>query len=268
LIQRAQIYQYDRAVSVVGAKLLEIGTERGTTTAEFESAFGPRTAMVLYPAHLDEVLGVLSLEQVVAIARRHGVPVFVDAAAQVYPLERFTGFIARGADLVCYSTKYFGGPNSTGILIGRADLIDAAVPQGFIGFETVTNRKGFGRPFKLDRQEIVAVVVAVQEWLTMDHAVRLAGLEQRIARISTFLQGLPGVTLELLKRPGSAPRVLRVTLDAGSARRDVPSVVAGLKEGQQMIYVNADATSVLVNPGPLHDDDVDIVGQRMRALLS
>ena len=81
--------------------------------------------------------------------------------------------------LVGYGSKYFGGVNSAGILAGKKPLVEAAVSQGFIGFETQTNRKGIGRPLKLDRQEIVGVTVALQEWMSMDHEKRLARQEQR-----------------------------------------------------------------------------------------
>src|ERR671931_243993 len=113
-----------------------------------------------------------------ALAHGKGVPVLVDAAAQVYPLERFLSFSKTGADLIAYSCKYFGGPNSTGILVGRRELIEAASLQGFIGFEHVTNRKGLGRGYKLDRQEIVCAVIAVEDWLSMDHERRLADVER------------------------------------------------------------------------------------------
>ena len=224
---------------------------------------------MLYPAHLDQVAGALPLDKVLEIAHGKGVPVLVDAAAQIYPIERMLSYPRGGADLVAYSVKYMGGPNSSGILCGKKALVDAAVPQGFIGFETVTNRKGYGRPFKLDRQEIVAAMVCLQEWLETDHDRRTADLERRIAGWTRQLEGVPGVTLELIKRPGSAPRVLRLAVDASAARRSADEVWEGLRAGSPAIFCNRDQSGALMlNPGPVHERDVELVGQRLRALLS
>jgi D-glucosaminate-6-phosphate ammonia-lyase len=269
VIQASQTYQYDRSVTIVGTTLVEVGDASGTTAAQLEAALTADVACVLYPAHLDDVPGALPLQQVLDLAHARGVPVLVDAAAQVYPLERMLSFPRGGADLVAYSVKYMGGPNSSGILCGKKALIDAAVPQGFIGFETVTNRKGFGRPFKLDRQEIVGAMVCLQEWLETDHDRRAAELERRIAGWVRQLEGLPGLEHELLKRPGSAPRVLRLSIDAAAAKRSADDVYQGLRDGSPAIFCNRDQSGALMlNPGPVHERDVDLVGQRLRALLS
>jgi L-seryl-tRNA(Ser) seleniumtransferase len=269
VIQRPQIYQYDRAVTTVGARLVEIGSAERTTPAELEATLGPQTACVLFAAHLDDLPGIVRLDEVLRIAHGKGVPVLVDAAAQVYPLERFLSFPKTGADLIAYSCKYFGGPNSTGILVGRRELIEAASLQGFIGFEHVTNRKGLGRGYKLDRQEIVCAVIAVEDWLSMDHGRRLADVERRIGVITRALEKLPGVSLELLRRPGAGPRALAITVDAAAAKRSAEDVVRELREGNPSIWVNARPGVILVNPEPLRaEGDVEIVARRIRELLA
>ena len=88
-------------------------------------AVGAKTAHILHPAHLDGTPGTLGLAEVSRIARAKGVPVFVDAAYSNDPPERMRTFIAGGADLVCFSAKYFGGPNAGGFIAGRADLMAA-----------------------------------------------------------------------------------------------------------------------------------------------
>src|SRR5205085_11036808 len=110
--------------------------------------------------------------------------------------------------------------HSSGILCGKKELIEAAVPQGFIGFETVAERKSFGRPLKLDRQEIVGVVTAVEEWFSMDHDKRVAELDRRLEAPQRRLPNPPGLSFEVLKREGNAPRVLRIGIDRAKARRD------------------------------------------------
>jgi hypothetical protein len=136
-------------------------------------------AAVFVPAHLDGKPGTLPLSEVLAIAHGAGIPVLVDAAGRIYPLDKFRSYTRDGADLVAFGAKYLGALNASGILCGRADLVKAATLHGFIGFETTAWEKSFGRPLKLDRQTIVAVVTALQEWFETDHDARLAGYEQR-----------------------------------------------------------------------------------------
>jgi seryl-tRNA(Sec) selenium transferase len=222
---------------------------------------------VLHPAHLEGQGTTLPLSRVLEIAHRRGVPVLVDAAGQVYPIEKFRGYPALGADLVCFGAKYIGAPHSTGILCGKKPLVDAAALQGFIGFESRTAHRAFGRPLKLDRQEIVAVVAALEEWLAMDHDQRLAGQEQTLRTIGQELDGLPGVQVEYLRRDGAAPRLLRVQIDPAAAARAAPVVIADLRAGSPPIYVGTEPDALLVNPSTLFPGEEQIVAQRLRALL-
>jgi seryl-tRNA(Sec) selenium transferase len=267
VIQKAQRYHYDHVTTIVGTTLVEVGDEDGTHPAQLEAALGPDVACVLYPAHLEGATGTLPLRQVVEIAHAKDVPVLVDAAGQVYPLDKFRSYPRTGADLICYGAKYIGSVHSSGILCGKKVLVEAASAQGFIGYETVSGGQAFGRPMKLDRQEIVAVVVAVQEWMAMDHDQRVAGLERRIDAIGRRLRGAPGIRLELVRQDGSSPRVLRIDVDPAVARADATSVALRLREGNPMVYVLATSESIIVNPSTLSDDDAEVVSQRLAAHL-
>jgi L-seryl-tRNA(Ser) seleniumtransferase len=267
VMQACQRYSYQRATTIVGTRLVEVGDENGATAEQLEAAIGPNTACVLYVAHLESRPGALSFERVLEIAHRKGVPVLTDAAGQVYPLDRMRSYTRRGADLVAFGAKYIGSVHSSGILCGKKALVDAAVPQGFIGFETVAERKSFGRPLKLDRQEIVGVITAVQEWFSMDHEQRVAELERRIGGLQRALQSAPGLSFEVLRREGNAPRLLRIAIDPTKARRDAPAVVAGLRAGNPMIQVNSDPSGILVNPSTVRPEDDQVVAGRLRELL-
>jgi L-seryl-tRNA(Ser) seleniumtransferase len=104
-------------------------------------------------------------------------------------------YTAAGADLVCFSAKYYGGPNTGGFVVGRKELVDAVAENDFTGFETGDHRY-FGRPFKLDRQLVVGVVLALQEWLEMDHDARFAGYIRTVGRLAEGLDGIPGISTE------------------------------------------------------------------------
>ena len=262
LIQQGHRYHYERAVTVPGAHLKDVAP------GQLEAALGPDVAAVLFPAHLDGAPGTLRLEDTIAAAHAKGVPVLVDAAGRVYPLELFTSYTRRGADLVAFGAKYIGALNASGILCGRKDLVSAATLHGFIGFETVAWEKSFGRPLKVDRQTIVAVVTALQEWFETDHEARLATYERRLEAIASELRGAPGANLSITKGDGPAPRVLRVGIDPAQARHDVPGLIRELWSGSPAIAVGRDGDhAILINPVTLREEDDGLVARRLGMLL-
>ena len=263
LIQRGHRYHYERVVTIVGARLVEVGGDAG----QLKAALGPQVAAVLVPAHLDGAPDSVRLGDVLRLAHAANVPVIVDAASRVFPIDLMKSYTRLGADLVAFGGKYFGGLNASGILCGRKALIEAAVPQGFIGYETVAYGKSFGRPLKLDRQTIVGVVVALQEWLSMDHDQRLRSFEQRLAAIAAELDGLPGVATSIEHGGGSTPRVLKLGIDPRRAARDVEGEVACLRSGTPAIVVGADTTSIWINPTTLKPEEDQVVARRLRELL-
>ena len=193
VIQRRHRYKYDRCARIPGAQLVEAGDEHGTTLEQLEAAITTQTAMILFPAHLDGKPGTIGLREVTRLAKRRNIPVLVDAAYLNYPTERMASFGKAGADLVCFSAKYFWGPNSGGFIYGRKELIDAVAGVDFTRYES-GKYLTFGRPFKLDRQIIAGVVVALEEWLAMDHEARWRGYA---AKVQHVMQALQGVTVPM-----------------------------------------------------------------------
>ena len=268
LIQAGHRYHYERAATVPGGRLVEVGEKSGTTADQLRSALGQNVAAVMFPAHLDGKPGTLSLAEVIAIAHERGVPVLVDAAGRVYPLDKFRSYARNGADLVAFGAKYVGALNASGILCGRKDLVDAAVQHSFIGFETTAWEKGIGRPLKLDRQTIVAVVTALQEWLETDHDARLADYERRLKAMAAELNGAPGVTIDLVNGDGPAPRVLRLSFDPARGRYDAATVLNKLWSGVPAIAVGRDGdAAITVNPVTLREEDDGVVASRLGELI-
>ncbi|HZW32493.1 MAG TPA: aminotransferase class V-fold PLP-dependent enzyme [Isosphaeraceae bacterium] len=266
LIQKKTRYKYDRCPTIVGARLVEVGDESGTSAAQLEAALGPRTACVLYFARMQGQPGVLPLSEVVEIAHRRGVPVLVDAAGEVFPLDYMKSWPASGADLVAYGSKYFGGPNSAGILCGRQDLIQSAAIQGFIGFES-TGSRSFGRPLKLDRQEIVAVVVALQEWFGLDHEARLRGYDRMVRAIAERLQGIPAITLTPLPAGGPATR-LEIAVQPRPNGRTAADVARVLRDGNPSIRLGLQGDVLSINVATVTPGDELVIAERLRGALS
>jgi D-glucosaminate-6-phosphate ammonia-lyase len=186
VIQRAHRYKYARCALLAGAELHEV---ESTSTGELADVLGDNVAAILHPAHLDGREGSLPLDEVLPVAREHGVPVVVDAAYLSFPTELIGRWANSGADLVCFSAKYFYGPNAGGFIVGRKDLMDAVALLDFTRFEAGPYLT-FGRPFKLDRTAIVATVLAFEEWLEMDHEARWAGYAERVTRLREELSAV------------------------------------------------------------------------------
>lgn len=267
-IQAGHRYHYERAVTVPGGRLVEVGDASGTTAAQLEAALTQNVVAVLFPAHLDGKSGTLSLDTVIEIAHAKGVAVLVDAAGRVYPLDKFRSYAHGGADLVAFGAKYIGALNASGILCGRKDLVEAATLHGFIGFETLAWEKSFGRPLKLDRQTIVAVVTALQEWFETDHDARLAGYERRLKGMAAEIEGAPGVSISMVNGDGPAPRVLRLAFDPARGRHDASGVVNSLWSGVPAIAVGRDGDdAITINPVTLREEDDGVVASRLGELL-
>lgn len=266
LIQTRQRYHYDRCLTVFGAKLVEVGTDSGTNSAQLQDAITDKTAAIHYfaPGGAD---GVLPLEECIRIGKAHGVPVIVDAASQIYPLERFYQYIKMGASLVGYGAKYFGACNSTGVLCGSKELVDAAYLHSFIGYESTPNYP-VGRPLKLDRQEVIAVAVALREWVSMDHDERIAGHWRKTDALQRALADIPNVTTERVIDERSLGNGLRVTLNENKLGKTVVQIADALSEGTPGILANSGGNSIHFAVAHLLDEDIEIIAERLRALLT
>lgn len=267
LIQAPMRYRYDRAVTVPGGRLVEVGDARAVTAAALDAAIGPQTAGILYAAREEGQPGTLSIPDVVRIARTRGVAVLIDAAAEVYPLERMTWLAgASGADLVCFGAKYFGSLQSTGILCGRPDLVEAAFAHSFIGYEVYENRS-IGRGYKVDRQGVAAAVTALEAWFEVDHDARLAEQARRIRTIAQALDGLPHVQAEPTWPRQGAWMQLRITLDPAGGRTPA-GVERALREGDPGVWVRLDGDDLNVCVHTLADGEEHVVARRLRQVLA
>ncbi len=265
LIQAPVRYHYDRAPSVAGGRLVDVGDQRGTTADQLRAAIGARTAAILHAARSDDTAGVLGTADVIRIAKEKHVPVLLDAAAEVHPLERMKWLASEcGADLVCFGAKYVGAMNSAGILCGTRERIEAAVLNNFIAYETYDNR-AMGRGFKIDRQEVVGTVVALREWLAMDHTARLADQDRRIQHLAAALAGLPHVKAERMRY--RAWLVLRVTFEKGSGKT-VAAVEQALREGAPSIRVRLEGDEFWVSVHTLKEGEDAIVAKRLRQVIA
>ena len=270
LIQERQRYWYDRCLELAGAKLVMFGNAEGTTRKDLEDAIGPNTAAVHYYAVAQEPdRQALSLEDTIEIAHDKGVPVLVDAAGQIYPLDLFGSYVRMGADFQCTAAKYMSSPQSTGLAFGSEDMIRKLALQSFVSYEGRRIR-GVGRPQKIDRQEMVGAVAAVRRWMTMNHEERLAETETKCRNMLDPLQGIPGVTVELLDNIiGHQPYGVTLEVDSSVTGISAHDVVDLLKAGDPPIWtrVREGDTGIVLHAFGLNEGEDKIVGQRIAALF-
>ena len=232
LVPRTHRNGYDRAITVAGAKLIDIGTAdrqtdaglRGLEAWEIETAIGPKTVALLGNASgaTEQDLPLLA-----DIAARHQLPLIVDAAAQLPPVSNLRAPLGAGGTLVVYSGgKAIGGPQASGILAGRRDLIASAAvqmldmdvrpaafvaPTAFFGNSQPLTlpRHGIGRGFKASKEAIVGLMVALAEFVERDHAAWHAATHARLLRLQERVAAPPGVSTEIIagRREGALPRL-------------------------------------------------------------
>lgn len=270
LIQARQRYWYDRCLELAGAKLVQFGSEEGTSRKNLENAIGPNTAAVHYYAVIQEPdPQALSLEDTIEIAHAKGVPVLVDAAGQIYPLDLFGSYVRMGADFQCTAAKYMSSPQSTGLAFGSEDMIRKLALQSFVSYEGRRVR-GVGRPQKVDRQEMVGVVAAVRRWMTMNHEERLADTETKCRNMFAPLLGIPGVTVEMMDNIiGHQPYGVTLEVDAAVAGISCHEIVDRLKAGDPPIWtrVREGDTGIVLHAFGLNEGEDKVVGATIAALF-
>jgi len=255
---------YDHAVRSVGVKMVEIGTVEHTDPAEMEAAINENTAFAFWTQGAMSGSGDIPIERFIEIAHAHGIPVLVDAAAQLPPVENLWRFTQKGADLVVFSGgKDLHGPQASGLIVGRKDLIERCRPNG-------SPNHSIGRPMKVGKEEMVGLLAAVKWYLGLDHKARAAQFEMWVADWCAALNQLPGVKAERSFPNGAGQAVPRakVTLDAEIVGLTGDEIVQRLLDGDPAIAIAPDSrTTFYLNPYTLQPGEEKIVQEHLVALL-
>jgi L-seryl-tRNA(Ser) seleniumtransferase len=291
VVARSQRNFYDHAVRTVGVKLIEVGIPDRVTGAgvrdaepwEYGDAIGERTAMVLYVA---TPRSRPPLPEVVEVARAAGVPVLVDAAAQLPPAANLRRFIDQGADLVVFSGgKAIHGPQASGILAGRRDLVMAAAlqnldmdihyeqwspPPSLIDKDRLPGapHHGIGRPCKAGKEEIVGLMTALRLFVAEDPEARRRRWLGLMEALLASLHGLDHARVTLLA-DAEVPMV-ELAVDEAAAGVTAMALLKRLQDGTPGIHAEPSRVEdgvVLFGPVCLKDDEPAIIGERVKALL-
>jgi L-seryl-tRNA(Ser) seleniumtransferase len=266
VVHRSQRNWYDIAVRQVGVKLVEIGHTMETFPWELDAAINEKTAAVLYFAGTHLNRNTLPLEYVVERAHARGVPVIVDAAAQVPPVENLWRFTTEiGADVAIFSGgKNLAGPQSSGLAVGKASIIRAMRLNG-------PPHQRIGRAMKVSKESMVGLLAAVEHYLSLDHEAEYrkwsATVDQWLEAWEERAPETAIVTRDDVNEAGEPiPRII-LRLKAGApVNRD--ALVEILRAGDPGIEVVLhDPESVAFSPHLLKDGEADRVTRRVSEVL-
>lgn len=260
IIHKSHRFPYDQCYESVGAKFVEIGDGRRCQPWQLEAAFTENTAAVAYLFSPFITRRAIPFPQVCEIAHARGVPVIVDAASMTPPRYNLRRFTAEGADMVIYSGgKAVRGPQGTGILCGRADLIDAA-------FANASPHQFIGRGMKVAKEEIVGLLRAIQIFMNEDEDAEMARYRRMAQQVVDALAEAPGlsVTLEHDEHNYLIPHaVMRFTKEwRGPSRNEVYQAMI---DGDPPVYLHDifDPDELAVDPFNLDDEELSIVIRRL-----
>ncbi|MGH2618809.1 MAG: aminotransferase class V-fold PLP-dependent enzyme, partial [Thermomicrobiales bacterium] len=231
-----------------------------------------------------ETPGTVPLREVCQIAHERGVPVIVDAAAELPPRANLRRFLAEGADLVVFSGgKAIGGPQASGILAGRADLIASVAlqhqdmdvrpptwswrPLLDTGRLAGVPHQGFGRSMKVGREEIAGLVTALRRYAAGSDEKDLERWQRRLDPIEEALRGVAGICVNRLLPARKPAPSLRIDLEGDRAGDRAYEIVNRLLEGEPAIAIDqshAEHGRLSVNPQGLTAVEAGIVARRLQ----
>jgi L-seryl-tRNA(Ser) seleniumtransferase len=294
LLPRTHRTGYAHALQAAGARLVDLGhNDRGTGAGvrgiepwEIEAAVTRKTVAFAFAANPSNIQ---DLPTVVSVCKARALPVIVDAAAQLPPKANLRRFIELGADLVAFSGgKAIAGPQASGILAGRRDLVGAALVQQLdmdVSPETWTPpdlidrnalqgvpHHGLGRGFKAGKEEIVGLLAALERFAAADDEAVNGEREIRLRRIAALLGALPGVGTRVLsaREAGRVP-VLQLVIDPSVMGASAMDLSARLQRGDPPVHLSerfASQNVLIVDPQALQPEDDEAVAGAIRSALA
>ncbi len=256
IIQKAHRFGYDHAVRNCGVTLVEVETRE-----DLERAIRDKTAMMVFYNNNNKE-GRIQDEEFVKLGKKHGIPTFNDAAADVPPLDNLWKYTQMGFDLVTFSGgKGIRGPQSTGLLLGSKALIDAA------RLNAPPNGNTVGRGMKVNKEEMLGLLVALEMFLEKDHARERREYDKRAELIRSSAAAVSGVKAEVFV-PEVANNVphIRVTWD-GADEKAAAALVKAMKDGEPSIGIRSEGKALVLGVWMMRPGEEKVVARRLRQVL-
>jgi L-seryl-tRNA(Ser) seleniumtransferase len=270
VIQKAHRYGYDQAILCCGVRFVEV-----ETVEQYEAAFNDKTVMAHFYNAAES--GSIGREDWIRVAKRHGIPTFNDAAADVPPISNLWNYTRMGFDLVTFSGgKGMRGPQNAGLLLGKKSLVDAAARNN-------NPFDGVGRGMKVAKEQIVGMVAAVDWFLGLSDEAMEAEFRSRANRIAARLKDIPTLKSEIVVPPlaNHVPHLL-LRYDPERVKIAARDVMLELRNGNPSIELNpstgsrrgasagipADPNMIVVGVWMLLPGEETVVAGRLHEVLS
>ena len=256
ITQKSHRFPYDHAVRNCGVTIVEV-----ETSAELERAVNPKTAMMLF-YNANNFVGQIKDEEFARLGKTLGIPTMNDCAADVPPVENLWKYTKMGFDLVAFSGgKGIRGPQSAGLLLGRKALIDAARLNG------PPNSNSIGRGLKVNKEEMVGMLVAIELYLQRDHAKERREFDERAEVVRKAATAVPGVKAEIFV-PEVANHVphVRIAWDRATPE-SAAAIVQALRDGEPSIGTRSENDTIVVGVWMMRPGDEKVVARRLRQVL-
>lgn len=257
IIQEGHQIGYAQALTNVGAKVVLV-----KTTKDLEKVISKKTVLLWF-LNANAENGEIKWEEFVALGKKHNIPTFIDCAADVPPVSNLFRFTELGFDMVAFSGgKGLRGPQSAGLLLGKRKYIEAA------RMHTPPRGETIGRGMKVNKEEVLGMLVALELYLTKDHDKEWGMWEQQIELISNSAKTIEGVDTEI-HVPPHANHVpsLRIRWDENKVKTTADAVRKELREGHPSIQTVGDAKSIGITTWMMEPGQERIVAKRIHDIL-
>ena len=259
VIEKCRRIRYDQALRQAGARLIEVGDEDGCTPEQMQAGIDDRTAAIIHIVSPYLGQNGVPVETAIEIAHRNGLPIIVDGASTLPPVAHLTKWTSMGADLVIYSGgKGIRGPQGSGLLVGRKDLIRAVAMNG-------APNGAIGRPAKVSKEDIVGLVTALDLFLDEDWTIEWTKHIEEAKEIVGALDGLDGISaiVDDDSSVWTTPTIL-ISVDEAKTGLTPETVMDRLRSGDPPILTRVFQDKLLVDPHNLRGDEASIVARRLR----
>jgi L-seryl-tRNA(Ser) seleniumtransferase len=262
ILQKAHHSCYDNQLTDVGVKLIDV-----ETAADVKRAVGGRTALMFF-MNVAEADGRIGRTEWVELGQHHQIPTLLDAAADVPPVERLSEYNRIGFDLVAFSGgKALRGPNNTGLLLGRKDLVEAAKKNANPHCGTI------GRMMKVSKEDMIALLAAVERYVRLDHQAEWREWERRLDVIEQALRDIPTLQCERVVPPiaNHVPHLI-LTWDENRVKMTRQRLTRELAKGDPPIQIGRVSGTgdkgVLISVFVLQEGEERVVADRLHVLFA
>lgn len=267
IVHRAHRNPYDWSLRQLGIKLVEIGYPnmiQPTSVRDLEEAVNGNTVAVFYTEMKQgwTAEGALDLESTLAVAKKYNIPVVVDGAAQLPPVENLWKFNKMGAAATIFSGgKDLSGPQASGLITGQKKLLDIAKETGFPNY-------GIGRMLKVGREEMVGLLTAVEQYVSMDHQARKEWCEKQIELLKDAFKDYQDVKVVRSYPNEAGQPIPQAVVRCASKDGNSSEIINKLRSGTPGIFaMPAGKNGIFVNPMTLKAGETEVIVERLKEVF-